>query len=225
MINSDWKQITLKEYQDYLSFCSNNNDKKSILKYLEKSSIEIITMFELNLILNKWAFLKEDIYNYEIIHDDLPNLIDMNNKFYKIEKHFEFLSTDQYTDLDDHLQLGIREKNILNHIHIILAISCMDNKNYRFQDVEILANIIQKKSMYEMIPHINFFFLPMKNLEINSLSYLEKIKKILQLKIQTQILNLSNCVKISDGGTWFTYFQMKIYLIIVKYAYNQLVKA
>lgn len=225
-MNQGWKDITLKEYIDYLDFCISleKTESKKLLSFLEKRDTSNVTVLENNYLVNKWTFILEDIYDYNIDFKDLPNLIELDNELFKIENRFELLSTDQYTDLDDHLKLGIQENNKLKYIHIILAISAMNYKTYEYRNVERYSNLILEKSMYEIIPHICFFFQLIEFSEQNLKQSLTEQKKMLIQKIQNQIQNYLNSELISDGGIKSITLQKKVLEITLKSVGRQLEK-
>ncbi len=220
MINSDWKQLTLKEYIEYLDYC--NTENPNLLEYLEKRDLSKLSLFEKRLILSKWSFLAEDFYSYEIDYKQLPNLLEVDNKLYKIENNFEYLSTDQFTDMDDHIQDSFKNNNKLKHIHTILAIASMPDNTYRFKDVEKFSNILLERNMYEMIPHISFFFQPIPNSELNLKEYLIQTKQMLKSQIKEQIQNWSNSESNTVGGTQYTYWQKRKLQIMEKFVLKRL---
>lgn len=155
-LSEDWKKITLKEYLDYRDYILKTkedekykNEPFHIYEYLEKKSMKAVSQYELNIIIDRWDFLKEDF-------EDVNNVnatIDINNDTYLIQKDFNNLSFLQWQNMEE-----FSKTDILRNIHIIMAIASSKKEDYDYDKAIELSELLNDSPMYYIIPNINFFF-------------------------------------------------------------------
>lgn len=210
MLNQNWKNITLKEYLEFRSYVkSNMNNKFSFIEFFEKENCKDMPILKLNLLVDKYSYLLEDIQNE---NEDFINSFLFDE--YYIKKDFNELTFEQWENMDSILK---RDQNdIFSNIHLLLAIACQESKNYNYKNAELLSEKILNTKMYYLIPAINFFLFKENESSNNILSYLKMMEQEYLKQIKLYMKQIKN-FQISGGGIkFFTTFRTRIYYYLVK---------
>mgnify|MGYP006346673849 FL=1 len=140
-------------------------------------------------------------------------IIEIEDKTYMIQKDFNYLSFEQWTNMDSLL----KDKDSFKNIHKLLAISILDPKSYKYEDVESISNYLLQQPLSVLTPNI-IFFLNSEDILSENIHSCLKIMETQQLnQIQIYMKRGWNLVKSGIGMKFYKRFQMTIYLIMVKF--------
>lgn len=210
MLNQNWKNITLKEYLNFRTYIKANLDNKfSFIEFFEKENCKDMPILKLNLLVDKYSYLLEDIQNE---NEDFINSFLFDE--YYIKKDFNELTFEQWENMDSILK---RDQNdIFSNIHLLLAIASQDSKNYNYKNAELLAEKILNTKMFNLIPAINFFLSIESESSNNILSYLKMMEQEYLKQIKLYMQQIKNSLKFGVGIKFFTTFRTRIYYYLVK---------
>jgi len=187
-----YKDITLKQYLEFREGLILNSDNKFyFIEHFEKINVKDVSLIELELLINKYSFLSESFESDE----NISPVININ-KGYSINKNFELLSFEQWENLDSIIKSS--GDNIFKNIHVLLAITCFEPKEYTYDKAIELANCFLESKMFYIIPNINFFLFK----ETESLKTFHTYLKKMEQTYLNQAWNILKQIKTSNksGG-------------------------
>ena len=222
-LHNNWKDITLKEYLKYVEFTLklNKDDLEysyKLLAFLEKVSLEEIKskpIVMVNILLDKYSYLSQDIFNTETSLDSLS--LEILGEFYPIQKDFQMLTFEMWQNIDEILKQSSSDNNYLKNINLLLAIASYPKETYNYDKAMLHANYIINMKMYDLIPNISFFFTKEdKSLKTTLLSLKEQKENMIQ-EMDLMLNKISYSAKLGVGMSLWSILQTKIYVSLVRY--------
>lgn len=202
-MNNNWKLINLDQYLEFRKFMLNDKDIKfKHVNYFENVDAMNIPLNKLNNFIDKWDFVLESF-------EDVAPINLYNTDFLE-------LSGNQWADIDS---LLLNSKDAFDNIHLLISICSFKSNEYSFKKAESLSKEILNKSMFEVIPQINFFFW---NVEKSSKNINTCLNQTINQQISQHRNLIDNLINLNKNGTgtqYFTKWLMKIYLKLIKYYY------
>lgn len=198
-IATNWDEVTLNMWCDYLRKVADSEDKKtvdiiSLLECFSNIPRNVIYQIPSDLfgkILNKMNFLNKSPKN------ESSNKIEINKEIYSINIE-DKLTVKEYLDLQT-----IIENDKFNYQYI-LALLCRKqdekyNEKFISDNMEQRAKMFEEQPIIKILPLINFFLTCWKTSNIRSLNYLAKQEII---KEATEFVKN---IKLSHPRTAFTF--------------------